>query len=131
MTHPFEMLFGSSTVNPLDTLFSADELYRGADKLVYRADMPGVDPDAIDIEVENGMLNISATREPFDAEGLQRVSRGILGGGSKHIFTARVGHSIDIEAVTAEYNAGVLTVTLPISEKAQARKVSVVSGSQS
>lgn len=131
MTHPLELLLGSSTVNPLETLFSANELYRGADKLVYRADMPGVDPDAIDIEVENGVLNISATRKPFDVEGLQRVSRGVLGGVGEYTFSARVGHSIDIEGVTADYSSGVLTVTLPISEKAQARKVSVVSGDKS
>ncbi len=124
---PFDFLL-NGFANPLDTLLGATEVYRGDDKVVIRVDMPGVDPGAIDISVANGKLSIMAEREPFEADGLQRVPRGLTGAPGSYRYDFPVGHGVDTEAVGASYDAGVLTVTLPVSEKAKSRKVPVISG---
>lgn len=109
-----------------DSLLSTTEAFRSKDKILVRVDMPGVDPDAIDISVENGVLSIQAPRAPYEAEGLERV-RSLIPVPGGYTFDFAVGHAADADATSASYEAGVLTVTLPISEKAKARKVTVVS----
>jgi HSP20 family protein len=116
--------------NPFDMLFGTTEAYRGDDKLVIRVDMPGVRPGSIDASVENGKLSIMAEREPFNPEGMERVVRGLMGVPGNYSFVFEVGNFVDPDAVTASYDAGVLTVTLPSSEKAKARKVQVNFGEQ-
>lgn len=109
-----------------DTLLGTSEAFRGEDKLVIRVDMPGVNPDAIDISVENGVLSVHADRAAYEVEGLERV-RSLIPAPGSYSFDFAVGHAVDADATSASYDAGVLTVTLPVSEKAKARKVAVVS----
>lgn len=88
--------------------------------------MPGADHSTIDVSVENGRLSIMADRKPFAAEGMERLVRGVMGVPGSYNFGFQVGNVVDPDAVTASYDAGILTVTLPISARAKARKVQVV-----
>lgn len=112
--------------NPFDILFGTTEAYRNDEKLVVRVDMPGADRGTIDVSVENGKLSIMADRKPFAAEDMERLVRGLMGVPGSYSFDFQVGNIVDPDAVTASYDAGILTVTLPISAKAKARKVQVV-----
>ena len=109
---------GASTV-PMDS-------FRHGNEVILDLDLPGMDPDAIDLTVERDVLTISANRqwerkeddEIFSAERPQgTVTRRLL-----------LGNSLDTSNLRASYDRGVLTITLPVSEQAQPRKIAVGSG---
>lgn len=114
--------------SPFDVLFGTTEAYRNEEKFVVRVDMPGADHSAIDVSVANGKLSITADRKPFNSDGMERIARGIAGVPGSYSFGFDVGNAVDPDAVTASYDAGVLTVTLPIAARAKARKVQVALG---
>jgi HSP20 family protein len=89
-------------------------------------DLPGVDPDAIDLTVERDVLTISANRE-WDHNEDDEVFVAERPHGT---YTRRVllGESLDSANLQASYDHGVLTVTLPVSEQAQPRKIAIGSG---
>jgi HSP20 family protein len=86
-------------------------------------DLPGVDPDSIDLSVERDVLTVSATRKFERGEGDEVLASERPQG----TFTRRVllGESLDTARVEASYDHGVLTVTIPVAEQAQPRKITV------
>lgn len=103
------------------------DVIRHGDQLVVRVDLPGVDADKIDLTVENRILTISAERRAAYAEGDQVVVQERFDGVISRRL--RVPDWVDADAVTADYTAGVLSVTLPLAEQAKPRRVQVASGS--
>ena len=114
----------------LPSLFPMPAMMRGVrieefsddDKYVIRAELPGVDPAKdVKVEVANGMLTISATRQQEEHDGARsEFHYGTL--------TRRVllPDGADEKAVVARYTAGILEVTVPISAKsAEARTVTI------
>ena len=107
--------------------FPMDAYRRGDDFLVH-LDLPGVDPGSIDITVEGANLTISAERRFDQQEGDEiLVSERPQGRFSRDL---RVGTRIDSEAIEASYDAGVLTLRLPVAAEAKPRRVEVRSGEQ-
>ncbi|MET8468702.1 Hsp20/alpha crystallin family protein [Streptomyces sp. NPDC006422] len=103
------------------------DAYRDGDAYVIAFDLPGVDPDAIDIDVERNMLTVKAERRPL-AKGDEvqvELSERPLGVFSRQIMLA---DTLDTEHIDADYDAGVLTVRIPIAERAKPRKISISAG---
>ena len=99
------------------------DLYRADDTYVLSVDLPGVDAGSIDVDVDGRVLTVRAQRTAPDAEGATWISRERSSGA--YVRKLNLGDSIDTEGIAAEYANGVLTVTLPVSEKAKPRKVAV------
>jgi HSP20 family protein len=96
---------------------------RHGNQVFVSFDLPGVDPDAIDLTVERDTLTVSATRRFERAEG----DEVLAGERPQGTFTRRVllGQSLDTGRLEASYDHGVLTVTIPVAEQAQPRKVAI------
>jgi len=99
------------------------DIVRSGDDLVVRMDLPGVKANEFNITLENRTLTISAQRRSAWAEGDQvLVQERFDGEISRRV---RVPEWVDAEAVEAEYIDGVLTVRLPLAERAKPRTISV------
>jgi HSP20 family protein len=102
------------------------DAYRRNGDFVVHFDLPGVDPDTIDLTVEKNVLTVTAERHFSRAEGDEiTVSERPQGRFSRQLF---LGESLDADGITANYDQGVLTLHIPIAEKAKPRKVEVSSG---
>ncbi|MEW2301442.1 Hsp20/alpha crystallin family protein [Streptomyces sp. NPDC006655] len=104
------------------------DAYRAGDTYVVAFDIPGVSADAIDIDVERNMLTVKAERRPTaKAHDVQtELSERPLGVFSRQLVLA---DTLDTEHIQADYDAGVLTVRIPIAERAKPRKVTIGVGS--
>jgi HSP20 family protein len=106
----------------------AVDILETEDALKLRADLPGVDMNAIDVRLENGTLTLKGERKFENEEkgkGYHRIERAY--GSFARSFT--LPESMDVEKVKADYKNGVLTVTVPKKEVAKPRTVKVeVSG---
>ena len=99
------------------------DLYRDGDHYVLTADMPGVDPGSVDIDVDGQLLTIRAERTLTAGEGVKWITRERAAG--SFLRQLSLGQGIDTERISASYRNGVLSVTIPVSEQAKARKVQV------
>jgi HSP20 family protein len=106
----------SRPVPPMDA-------YRRADEVVVQFDLPGVDPASIDVTVERGLLTVSGDRRPFEAAGGEVVVRERPAG--RFTRQVRLADALDVSRVQADYELGVLTVTLPRREETRPRRVEV------
>ncbi|MFJ8159967.1 Hsp20/alpha crystallin family protein [Streptomyces sp. NPDC096136] len=100
------------------------DAYREGDAYVIAFDLPGVSTEAIDIDVERNMLTVKAERRPA-AKGdtvQMELSERPLGVFSRQIMLA---DTLDTERIEAGYEAGVLTLRIPIAERAKPRKISI------
>ncbi|MGW0787950.1 Hsp20/alpha crystallin family protein [Streptomyces sp. NPDC002911] len=100
------------------------DAYREGEEYVIALDLPGVTPDAIDIDVERNMLTVKAERRPATrGEDVQvELSERSLGVFSRQLVLA---DTLDTERIRADYDAGVLTLRVPIAERAKPRKITV------
>lgn len=99
------------------------DAYRSGDEFVVAFDLPGVDPSAIDLDVERNVLTVRAERRPVVAEDVEmQVSERPLGVFSRQLF---LGDTLDADRIHASYDAGVLTLRIPVAERAKPRKITV------
>ncbi|MCX4419406.1 MULTISPECIES: Hsp20/alpha crystallin family protein [Streptomyces] len=100
------------------------DAYRDGDQYVIAFDLPGIDPDVLDIDVERNMLTVRAERRPLArSESAQtELSERPLGVFSRQVVLA---DRLDTERIAADYETGVLTLRIPIAERARPRKISV------
>jgi HSP20 family protein len=107
---------GVTTALPMDTV-------RREGELVLRLDVPGFDPEKIDVTVDRGVLTVSATREENREEGESPVVRERLFGS----FTRRVrlSDNLNADAIEATNRDGVLEIRIPVREEAKPRKITV------
>ena len=92
------------------------DLYQDENNAYVRAELPGFKRDEINVEVVDGYLTIEATREAKDELGQAEA---------KFNRSLALPDDVKAEGVTAAYEAGVLTVTLPKKEEAKPRKITV------
>jgi len=102
------------------------DVARVGDRFVLDADLPGIDPATVDIDVDGRFLTIRAERPARTQDGATYLSRERGTGSYARRFT--IGQGIDSSAISASYDNGVLSVVLPISESAKPRKVAVQAG---
>lgn len=114
-----EAVFGT-TARPVPMPMDA---YRHDGKFVVNLDLPGVDSDSIDLTVEQNVLTIHAERRaPMEADAERVVGERTYGTFSRQLF---LGETLDVDRLAADYNAGVLTIEIPVAEQAKPRKIQI------
>lgn len=100
------------------------DLVREDDHWELKCDLPGVDPDSIDISVEDRVLTIRAKRSSVSEK---KTSDWLIQERATGVFARQLtlGHNVDIEHIDAAYHDGVLTLKLPVAEAAKPRKITV------
>lgn len=112
---------GRPAVMPMDA-------YRRNGDFVVHFDLPGVDPASIDLTVEKNVLTVTAERHFARQEGDEiTVSERPQGRFNRQLF---LGESLDSERISAHYDQGVLTLHIPVAERAKPRKVEVSAGAR-
>ena len=106
--------------------FMPVDLYRENDTYVLSADLPGVDPGSVDIDVDAGTLTISAHRTARSEDSVQWLTNERFFGTYRRQLS--LGEGVDASAISATYENGVLNVTIPIAERAKPRKVQIAHG---
>jgi HSP20 family protein len=105
------------------------DAYRVGDDLIVHFDLPGIDPETIDLDVERNVVNVRAERRspaPGDADVI--VAERPTGTFTRRLF---LGDSVDTERIDASYDAGVLTLRIPMAEEAKPRRIQITGGSES
>ena len=105
------------------------DAYRAGDEFVVHFDLPGVSADAVELEVERNVLTVKAERRPVAVgDNIEmQLSERPLGVFSRQLF---LGDTLDTDHIAADYDAGVLTLRIPVAEKAKPRKVQIGGGSR-
>lgn len=99
------------------------DAYRHGDEFVVEFDLPGVDTGSIDLTVEKNVLTVHAQRRRNALEGVELlVGERPQGTFSRQLF---LGEALDTERIDANYADGVLTLRLPVAEKAKPRRVPI------
>jgi HSP20 family protein len=100
------------------------DAWRAGDTFVVAFDLPGVDPEAIELDVERNVLTVKAERRPVAVgDNIEmQVAERPLGVYSRQLF---LGDTLDAERIGAAYESGVLTLRIPIAEKAKPRKITI------
>ncbi|WP_431905453.1 Hsp20/alpha crystallin family protein [Amycolatopsis thermoflava] len=103
------------------------DAYRAGDEFVVVFDLPGVNPDAIELDVERNVLTVKAERRPSAAgDNVEmQVAERPLGVFSRQLF---LGDTLDTDHIKATYESGVLTLRIPVAEAAKPRKIAIESG---
>jgi HSP20 family protein len=100
------------------------DIFQDKDNLVLRAEVPGVDKDAIDVRVENGLLTLAGERKTeTDLDDANAFRRERIFGRFARSFTLPT--SVDAARITAKYRDGVLEIVLPKAEAAKPKRVEV------
>ena len=104
------------------------DVTKGDDGVLLSIDLPGVDPDTVDLTVEGRSLHLSATRPSSIPEGTQVVARHRRTGDFSQTF--QLGEKLDADRLTADYEFGVLTISIPVAESSKPRSVSINTNSE-
>src|ERR671928_80973 len=117
-----QQLFGQNGTWSRPAVMPMDA-YRDGGEFVVHFDLPGVDPSTIDLNVERNVLTVRAERKPSYGEDIElQANERPRGTFSRQLF---LGDTLDTDRVAASYDAGVLTVRIPVAEKAKARKIEI------
>jgi len=112
---------GTSTrpsVMPLDA-------WREGDAFVIEFDLPGVQPETLDIDVERNVLTVRAERPSKNGDWEMLAAERPTGLFSRPLI---LGDNLDLDRLEARYDAGVLRLTVPVAERAKPRKIEVTTG---
>ena len=106
---------GRPSVMPMDA-------WRDGDTFRVEFDLPGVDPDSIDLDVERNVVMVKAERPARASDAELIAAERPWGVFSRQLI---LGDILDTEHIAAGYEAGVLTLTIPVAERAKPRKISI------
>ncbi|GAA4900791.1 HSP20 family protein [Actinomycetospora succinea] len=98
------------------------DVYRAGEHFVASFDLPGVDPGSIDVSVEGNALTVTAARTAPSGDGDYLVAERPRGRYSRQLM---LGRDLDTDHLHASYTDGVLTLTIPVAEKAKPRRVEI------
>ena len=114
-----QQVFGTAArpaVMPMDA-------WRSGEEFVVEFDLPGVDTESVNLDVEGNVLTVRAERAPATGEDVELVSaerpRGVF---SRQLI---LGEALDTDRIQASYDAGVLRLRIPVAEKAKPRKIEI------
>ena len=132
------MLFQNDPFRDIDSMFDrmargrqvnspmAMDAYRREGDVWVHLDLPGVSAESIDINLERNVLTVTAERgwAPREDDKIYVAER------RQGTFTRQVhlGDGLDPENIEANYHDGVLTLRIPVAEKAQPRKIAINAG---
>jgi HSP20 family protein len=104
------------------------DAWREGDRFIVEFDLPAVDPDSVDVDVERNVLTVRAERRLKSENDIQLIAaerpRGVF---SRQVI---LGDALDTDNIQASYQAGVLRLTIPVAEKAKPRKIMINSDAQ-
>ena len=109
------------TVMPMDA-------WREGDRFVIEFDLPGVAKESIDLDVERNVLTVRAERVARNGDWEALASERPKGVFSRQLV---LGDNLDLDAIEASYDDGVLRLLVPVAEKAKPRKIEVTTSSDS
>jgi HSP20 family protein len=99
------------------------DAWRDGDEFIVEFDLPGIDAESIDLDVERNVLTVKAQRQPSTGPEVELVAserpRGMF---SRQVI---LGDTLDVERIEASYHAGVLRLTIPVADKAKPRKIAI------
>ncbi len=98
------------------------DAWREGDRFVIEFDLPGINRDSIDIDVERNVLTVKAERVAGNGDWQRLASERIHGQFSRQLV---LGDNLDLERIEAGYEGGVLRLVVPVAEKAKPRKVEI------
>ncbi|MFC8142224.1 Hsp20/alpha crystallin family protein [Streptomyces paradoxus] len=118
-----QQVFGPATTRPSAMAMDA---YRSGDDFFVHFDLPGIDPETIELDVERNVLNVRAERRSPAPEGAEPlVAERPTGTFTRQLF---LGDTLDTERIDASYEAGVLTLRIPVAEQAKPRRIQISGG---
>ncbi|MVA74618.1 Hsp20 family protein [Auraticoccus sp. F435] len=118
-----KQLMGLGTEGGRVPRFMPVDLYKSGDHYVLLADLPGVDPGSVDVSIDNGTLTVTAERTARTEEGVQWLTSERFAGRFRRQVS--LGEGIDTEGISASYDNGVLSVVIPVAERAKPRRVEI------
>ncbi|MBC6447328.1 Hsp20/alpha crystallin family protein [Actinokineospora xionganensis] len=120
-----QQFFGTNGTTTRPAVMPMDA-YRSGNEYVVQFDLPGVSPESIDLDIERDVLTVKAERKAdFDEDVEVTAAERPRGLFSRQLF---LGETLDVDNVAATYDAGVLTLRIPIAEQAKPRKIAVAAG---
>ena len=119
-------LLTSQTGSNRSPRFMPMDLYKVDDHYVLTADLPGVDPGSIDVTADNGTLTLTAHRSARSEDSVQWLTSERFFGTYRRQLS--LGEGIDTAGISATYENGVLTVSIPLAERAKPRRIDVARG---
>ena len=102
------------------------DAYRDGDTFYIDIDLPGVEPASIDVTVDRNVLTVRAERRRVQREGVERlISERPMGTVVRRLVLSDI---LDTDRLEARYDAGVLTLTIPVIEQAKPRRIEISTG---
>ncbi len=98
------------------------DAWREGEEFVVEFDLPGVDPASVDLDIERNVLTVHAERPALNGNHELVAAERPRGVFSRQLI---LGDNLDTDRVTAGYRDGVLTLRIPVAEKAKPRKIAV------
>lgn len=116
-----QQVFGTNGTPARPSLMPMDA-WRDGDVFRVEFDLPGVQPDSIDLDVERNVVTVRTERPARDGD-IELIAAERPRG----VFTRQLvlGDNLDTEKITAGYESGVLTLTIPVAEQAKPRKIEI------
>ena len=103
------------------------DAWREGDEFVIEFDLPGVVADSIDLDVERNVLTVRAERMTRNGDWQMLAAERTHGSFSRQLV---LGDNLDLDAVRASYDAGVLRLVVPVAERAKPRKITVAAAGE-
>ncbi|AXH96277.1 Hsp20/alpha crystallin family protein [Ornithinimicrobium avium] len=103
------------------------DAWREGDSFVVELDLPGMRAESIDLDVERNVVTVRAERPVLDQEREMLAAERPRGVFSRQLV---LGDNLDTGRIQAGYDAGVLTLRIPVAEQAKPRRISISSGSR-
>ena len=105
----------------------AMDAWRSGEEFVVEFDLPGVDPSSIELDVQRNVLSVRAQRPVHEGTAEMVAAERPRGVFSRQLI---LGDNLDTERITANYQAGVLSLRVPVAEKAKPRRIAVETAEQ-
>jgi HSP20 family protein len=116
-----QQMFGSQGTLARPSVMPMDA-WRDDDKFVIEFDLPGIDSDSIDLDVENHVVTVKAERAGRDEDREMLAAERPRGIFSRQLV---LGDNLDTDSISASYDAGVLRLQVPVAEQAKPRKIMI------
>lgn len=121
-----QQVFGGPGTRALPSVMPMDA-WRDGDTFHVEFDLPGVSPDSVDLDVERNVVTVKAERAALAGDKEMLAAERPRGVFSRQLV---LGDNLDTERIEASYEAGVLTLRIPVSERAKPRKIEIASNEQ-
>ncbi|MGN2637219.1 Hsp20/alpha crystallin family protein [Nocardia takedensis] len=98
------------------------DAWRDGEEFFVELDLPGIDPDSLDLDVERNVVTVKASRPALDPGRTMIAAERPRGVFSRQLF---LGEGLDTDNIAADYTDGVLRLRIPVAEKAKPRKITI------